>query len=513
VTTLNPVSTRAVWLLVATFLVAVSGLIYELVAATISSYLLGDSVRQFSFVIGVFLSAMGVGAWLSRFVTNGLEGFIWAQISLGLVGGFLAPILYFTYAFLGDIQLPLFAMLAMIGILSGMEIPLIARVLNDVGASKFRFENVLSVDYVGALAASLAFPLLIIPHFSLMSASLAFGCLNLAVAGLSLIVFRDHTNRTLRWGWGIAMLVSGVAFIASERMVSVVDAALFEDDIIVNETTSYQKINITRFRDRTRLFLDHSIQFDTLDEYRYHEALVHPAMSYAPRRNNILILGGGDGMAAREVLKYPDVETVTLVDLDPRVTELFRDHPDLKLLNNGALGDPRVTTIAQDAWKFVSDSTDLFDVIIVDLPDPKSIALSKLYSLEFYALVVERMTAQGVFVTQAGSPLFARQAYWSVVQTLEATRNPVEPDAGLYIRPYHAYVPSFGDWGFVLALVQDRAEVQLEFPEGLKFLTPDQWQSAQGFGLDTARLDADTNSIQSHALVGYYQDGWDYWFR
>jgi len=504
---------QGAWLLLATFLVAVASLIYELIAATLSSYLLGDSVRQFSFVIGVFLSAMGLGAYLSRFVAHALGGFVWAQIALGVVGGFLAPVIYFAYAFMGDISVPLYLLLALIGILAGMEIPLIARVLDEIGVREFRFENVLSVDYVGALIASIAFPLLIIPHLGLMSASLAFGCLNLGVAGLSLLIFRDRTTRTMKVAWGLAMAGSIAALIMAERMVSVVDAALFEDDVILSETTPYQQITITQFRDRTRLFLDHSIQFDTLDEHRYHEMLVHPVLAQAPRRAQVLILGGGDGMAVREVLRYADVAAVTLVDLDPRVTELFRDHPDLAPLNDGSLRDPRVQVVAADAWTFLADSNQQFDVIILDLPDPKNIALSKLYSLEFYAMLVERLTGHGVFTTQAGSPLFARDAFWSIVQTLEDTRNPNAPGEGLFVTPYQSYVPSFGQWGFVMASAAPLRARTLDLPDGLNYLTQSEWDAAQSFSRDTERTEVQPNSIQDHVLSGYYQAGWDAWFQ
>jgi len=504
---------RAVWLLIATFLVAVSSLIYELIAATLSSYLLGDSVRQFSFVIGVFLSTMGVGAWLSRFVTNATRGFVWVQVGIGLIGGMLAPLLYFTYAFMGEIGVLLYGLLGTIGVLSGMEIPLIARLLKEIGAAEFRFENVLSVDYVGALVASLAFPLLVIPHLGLMSAGLAFGCLNLAVAGLSIWIFWDRINLVLRLVWAVAFAASVLGLATTERMVSVVDAAMFEDDVILNETTPYQKINVTQFRNRTRLFLDHSIQFDTLDEHRYHEALVHPAMSLAPRPRNILILGGGDGMAAREVLKYDRVKGVTLVDLDPRVTELFRDHPQLKILNSGALSDPRINIVSKDAWRFIEKDTSVYDVIIIDLPDPKSISLSKLYSSEFYALVMERLSPYGTLATQSGSPLFARKAFWSVVETLETTRNASHFQSSLAVLPYHVYVPSFGDWGFSLAMPQGLVDTNIEFPSDLKFITKDVWASAQVFGTDIDRTDVETNSIKTHRLVNYYQEGWDYWFQ
>ncbi|WP_170423983.1 polyamine aminopropyltransferase [Ruegeria arenilitoris] len=507
------VEARAAWLLAATFLVAVAGLIYELIAATLSSYLLGDSVRQFSLVIGIFLSAMGIGAWLSRFVTQAFSGFVWAQILLGIVGGFMAPILFLNYAWAGQVAVPLYATLIAIGILSGMEIPLIARVMEQIGALKFRFENVLSVDYIGALVASLAFPLLVIPHLGLMSASLAFGALNLAVAGLSLLLFREWATRGQVTIWALALAATLVALWHSERLVSVTEAELFEDDIILTEATPYQQITVTRYRDRVRLFLNHSIQFDSLDEHRYHEPLVHPAMALAPRRDNVLILGGGDGMAAREVLRHEDVQTVTLVDLDPRVIELFRDNPELSALNDNALRDPRVTIINEDAWQFLERDRGLYDVVIIDLPDPKSIALSRLYTRQFYGLLAERLSGQGVFVTQAGSPFFARQAFWSVVETIESSRNPQRPGQGMQTIPYHSYVPSFGEWGFVLASFEPTRDRRIKLPDGLSYLNADVWRAAQVFGGDIDRLEALPNTLQSHALIGYYLDGWDYWFR
>ncbi|HKK84143.1 MAG TPA: polyamine aminopropyltransferase [Roseovarius sp.] len=504
---------RELWLLAATFLVAVAGLIYELVAATLSSYLLGDSVRQFSLVIGLFLSSMGLGAWLSRYVDEALSGFVWAQIGLGIVGGFMAPVLFFSYAFLGHVGLLLYSMLGLVGILAGMEIPLIARVLEGEGAYRFRFENVLTADYLGALIASVAFPIIVVPFLGLMSASLVFGCLNLGVAGLTLWLFRDRIVRGVWIVWAVSMLASFGALANSERLVNVVDANLYEDDIILNEATPYQQITVTRFRDRVRLFLDRSIQFDTLDEHRYHEALVHPALSLAPRKTKVLILGGGDGMAAREVLRHRSVETVTLVDLDPRVTELFRDHPKLSPLNDHALQDPRVEIINMDAWKFVDGGTEVYDVIIADLPDPRSIHLSKLYTRAFYTLMTQRLSAQGIFVTQAGSPLFARDAFWSVVATLEAANAPGAVDQGLWTLPYHVHIPSFGDWGFVLAAPEALRQNPLQLPQGLKFLTRDTWQASHVFGRDVLRTDVEINTLQSHALVGYYNAGWDHWFR
>jgi len=509
----QPPKGAEIWLLIATFLVAAAGMVYELVAATASSYLLGDSVKQFSLVIGVFLASMGLGAWASRFVLRAVTGFVWAQIALGVLGGFMAPALYFAYAWMGAVELPLYLLLISSGMLCGMEIPLIARVLKEVGAPAFRFENVLSVDYIGALAASVAFPLLIVPHLGLMSASLATGVLNLVVAGFSLWLFRARMRRGVVLAWAMALALTGAGLWLAERMVSVTEAALYEDDVIVSETSPYQHIALTRFGNRTRLFLDASIQFDSQDEYRYHEMLVQPAMALAPRRERVLILGGGDGLAAREVLRHPEVKAITLVDLDAAVTDLFRSHPDLLALNQGSLTDLRLRIVNEDAWKFVEADRGSYDVIIADLPDPKSIALSKLYSREFYALLAERMSGQGLLVVQSGAPLFARQGFWSVVHTLDATRNPALPGGTLSVLPYHVYVPSFGDWGFTLVSTRPLVPRPLRLPAGLRYITQAVWQEAQVFAPDSADLAAEENTLRSHVLLGYYTAGWDAWFR
>lgn len=503
-------SGTGIWLLGATFLIAVAGLVYELIAATASSYLIGDSVTQFSLVIGVFLSAMGLGAWVSRYVVDPEKGFVGAQIALGLFGGLSAPALFSAYVYLDALQPVMFGVLIIVGALVGAEIPLIARILATTGA-RHRFENVLTVDYVGALVASLLFPLLIVPHLGLMSASLAFGLLNIAVALISIWLLGGAGMRRLGIAAGFVGVICAIGLVLVEDIVSALDANLYEDDIILIEETAYQKIVVTRFGDRTRLFLNNSIQFDSLDEHRYHEALVHPAMGLAPAQARVLILGGGDGMAAREVLRHQRVDQVVLVDLDPRVTDLFASRDDLAALNGGSLRDPRLSVVNLDAWVFARDDARAFDVVIADLPDPHSLALSKLYSIEFYAMLMERLAPAGVFVTQAGSPVFAREAFWSVAATLGAARSPAGPGRKLRVTPYHIYTPSFGDWGFVLARAGGAEAPTL--PDGLKFLTPDVWAGAQSFGRDADRVAVEVNSIRDHALVRYYNAGWDRWFR
>lgn len=501
------------WLLAATFVVALAGLVYELIAGAVASYLLGDSVLQFSLVIGIFMSAMGLGAWASRLVENVEIAFTRSQILLGLVGGFSAPLLFLAYAYLETLEPILFGTVIAIGFLSGLEIPLITRILQREGKLKVTLSNVLTADYAGALLAAVLFPLLVVPNLGLMAASLFFGVLNLGVAALSLWMFRAKIGAGLRALWTAGLVACLIGLWQSERLVTLTDTALYADEIILSERTRYQQITITRHRDRTRLFLDGSIQFDSLDEYRYHESLVHPAMRASLRRRNILILGGGDGMAAREVLRWAEVEQITLVDLDPRMTELFRDRDDLASLNGSSLRDPRVSIVNRDAWSFVEDDRQVYDAIILDLPDPSTLTISKLYSIEFYSRLMQRLSANGVLVTQAGSPLFARAAFWSIAETLGQTTIPSRPGQRLAIHPYHAYVPSFGDWGFVMASAGALSRNTSTWPKGLRFLGRDTWPEMQTFPVDTGPVDVPVNSLTGHALVRLYREGWSRWFE
>ncbi|GIT90328.1 polyamine aminopropyltransferase 1 [Jannaschia pagri] len=502
--TLAPARATEVWLLATTLVVAVAGLIYELIAATVSSYLLGDSVRQFSFVIGIFLSAMGVGAWVSRFVTDPVAGFVRAQIGLGLIGGCAALVTFYAYATVGSVALPLYGALIAVGVLSGMEIPLLARILKDIGAGQFRFENVLSVDYLGALVASLAFPVLIVPHLSLVAAGLVFGLLNLAVAGGTLWLFRHRLGRATWGGWGLSTALVLGALAWSGPIAGALDARLYEDEIVLNTRSTYQQITVTRFQGRTRLFLDGAVQFDTGDEHRYHEPLVHPAMAQAPRRARVLVMGGGDGMAVREVLRWPDVEAVTLVDLDPDVTRLFRDRDDLAGLNGFALRDPRVEVVNADAFTWVRDTESAYDVAILDLPDPKNLSLSRLYTAEFYRLLAARLSAQGIVVTQAGSPMFAADAFWIVAETLGQEWS---------VTAYQSYVPSFGLWGFAMARPTGMVPRQAPYPSDLRHLTPQVWAASQVFDPDTGPRPVPVNTLSTHPLPRAYEAGWNAWFR
>lgn len=503
-------------LLVSTFIIAICGLIYELVAGTLSSYLLGDSVYHFSLVIGIFMSAMGLGAWLSRFIDKNLPAtFINLQILVGLIGGFSALILFYAFAIVNN-YIPLLILLTtVLGALLGTEIPLIIRILKDQTSLKLNVSNVFTADYIGALIAALLFPLIMVPQLGIMRTGLFFGLLNIGVGLLCWFLFKHELKQRKKslFSISIAAIILLIGFIYANSFSSHLENKLYQHEIIYTKTSPYQRIVVTNHKQHTRFYLNGALQFDSLDEYRYHESLVHPAMQIADARETILILGGGDGMAAREVLKYTDVKRVILVDLDPSVTNLFQSNEQLKKLNQGSLTDPRLTVINMDAWKYLENSHDYYDVIIIDLPDPSNLSLSRLYSVTFYRLLQEHLSQAGVLVTQASSPLYSREAYWSIYKTMLASGD---KQNSWHVQPYHSYIPSFGEWGFILA---SRLNKPVVLPAGekevlqLKYLSPDILETMQKFPADMSKLDVETNSIHNHRLIDYYQNGWNKWFN
>lgn len=502
-------------LLLATLLIAISGLVYELLAGTLSSYLLGDSVYQFSLVIGLFMTAMGLGAYLSRFIQSELEqAFVIIQILLGLSGGLSALILFYAFTYLHNYGIFLFLISVLIGTLMGLEIPLITRILDRHHALKINISNVLSADYLGALIAALLFPLVLVPQLGLLSTGLVFGMINLLVAGLAVWLFQQELAWQRLSAWLIAgLLVLGAALWHSSQILSFFEQRLYQNEVIFAHTSPYQRIILTRKDQRIRLYINGNLQFDSLDEYRYHETLVHPLMGLLRHKENLLILGGGDGMAVREVLKHESVKKIVLVDLDPAITTLFRDNPLLASLNAHALQDKRVEIINTDAWKYLENTEQTFDGIILDLPDPHSLSLSKLYSRAFYSLLGQHLNRDGLLVTQATSPFYAREAFWCIHNTLAATPSVLELGAKLNTQAYHSYIPSFGEWGFVLAGHKRIHWDNIQLPKDLRYLEQDNLANLTVFAPDMGKLETQINRLQTHPLPVYYEKGWGQWFN
>lgn len=492
-------------------IIATCGLIYELLAATVSSYVLGDSITQFSLVIGIYLSAMGVGSWLSGFLDKDLaKRFVEIELAVAVAGGFSAPLLFLTFANVSYFGIILYAMVFLIGALVGLEIPLLIRILKDELDFKKLIARVLALDYVGALVASLLFPIFLVPRLGLIRTSLFFGLLNAAV-GLwgtwlldNLIKNRDLTILRIK-GFVIVILLV-IAFIKADSLTTLAEDALFVDNIIYAKSSPYQRIVVTKGKIGYSLFLNGNLQFNSFDEYRYHEALVHPAFSAhdgEPKR--ILVLGGGDGLAVREILKYKSVESVTLVDLDPLMTQIAKTVPALGELNKNSLDDPRVSIINQDAFVWL-DKTEIepFDIAVVDFPDPNNFALGKLYTTRFYNLLKAKLKSDAAIVIQCTSPLMARNSFWCIIKTLEA--------AGFYVKPYNTTVPSFGIWGYALAKLQTfetprkpRENIELNYLNENTFATMFQFSSDTSLPKDE---EIEINRLDNQALVRYYESEW-----
>jgi spermidine synthase len=500
-----------VTLLASVFVVAACGLVYELCAGALASYLLGDSVLQFSTVIGTYLFAMGLGSWASRHVREPLAPtFVRVELIVGVVGGLMPAALFMAHATLpaaalASFRVLLYALVSVVGIGVGLEIPVVLRLLDrhlrGRDALATLVSQVLTFDYLGSLVVSLAFPLLLVPHLGIVRSGVFFGLLNTLVAAWSLWLFRGEIARRRTLAAECAVVFAGLvaAMAAGDALTTWSEDRFYGPGIVLQEQTPYQRIVITSQSGAIRLFLNGNLQFNSKDEYRYHEALVHPAMAGfgAPRR--VLVLGGGDGLAIREILKYPSVQQVTQVELDPEMTRLFTTQPLLAALNAGALRDPRVRIVNADAFSWLEQHDDAYDVIVVDFPDPSNFSLGKLYSTSFYELVDRHLSASGYAVVQTTSPLVARRSFWTVAATLEA--------AGLRTTPYHVHVPSFGEWGFIIASrrpwVAPRA-----LPPGLRFLTLAGLQALQDFPPDMARVPAEPNRLSNQTLVRTFEEEW-----
>ncbi|TWO70855.1 polyamine aminopropyltransferase [Caenimonas sedimenti] len=490
-------------LLASVFVVAACGLVYELAAGALASYVLGDSVLQFSTVIGTYLFAMGVGSWLSRFFERQLPAhFLRIELLVALIGGGLPALLFLAHAWQpGAFRVLLYGMVLLVGMLVGLEIPLVMRILKRDVALKELVSQVLTFDYLGALAVSVAFPLLLVPQLGLIRTGLLFGLMNALIAVWALWLFRHELRRFGAHAVACFLTVGvlGAAFAGSQQITSLAEDKFYQDRIVLAESSPWQRIVLTQGRGGLRLFLNGNLQFAQSDEYRYHEALVHPAMAGHGAPRKVAVLGGGDGLAVREILRYPDVESVTLVELDPNMTRIFAADPALAALNAGALKSPKLRIVHADAFKWLLETAEIYDVIVVDFPDPTNFSIGKLYTNAFYALLEQRLAASGYAVVQTTSPLVARQSFWTVATTIESV--------GLRTYPYHANVPSFGEWGFIIASRRPW-QPPAALPGGLRFLTPAGVPPLFQFPNDMARVPAEVNRLANQVLVTTYEREW-----
>ena len=427
-------------------MVALCGIAYELIISTVSSYLLGNSVYQFSLTIGFFMFSMGVGSYLSKLLgENLIQNFISIEIAISLVGGICSLLLLMAFPLVRPLyNTVMFSLIFIIGALVGMEIPILTGILSYKQSTRDSIANVMSLDYMGALIGSVAFPLLLLPHLGLIRSSFAIGLINILTALVNIYFFRKYlSSPRLMTVISISVLILLTTFtFYGTYLTGFAEKHLYFDQIIYKKQTPYQRIVVTQAQGTKehRLFIDGHIQFSSRDEYRYHESLVHPLMSVQGKRANVLILGGGDGLAVREILKYDDVELIHLVDIDPEMTRISKNLPMLSKLNQNSLDNKKLTIYNEDAFSFINKAGIYYDRVIIDMPDPHNEAINKLYSKEFYTMIRKRMSSKGILVTQSSSPFFTHKTFWSIEKTL----NAVYEDT----LSYHVTIPSFGIWGF-----------------------------------------------------------------
>mgnify|MGYP005840291021 CR=1 FL=1 len=497
-------------------IVSICGIIFEVLFGAVGSYILGDGVKQYTITISLFLTGMGIGASFSERITKNLTlSFVWIEFLIGIIGGFSIFILFGITAYVGNgtDALFLYSVTFLVGSLTGVELPILIRKANEIGvAINKSTARVLFSDYAGGLIGGLLFVFFLRPQFGMVKTAFLVALVNVGVAIWILYYFR-HEGKSFRIHQRIGiilsvMLIGGVYF--GEELAFSFEQKLYRDPIIYSENSAYQRVIITKEQGDTRLYLDGQLQFSSTDEYRYHETLVHPAMAIAKERRNILVLGGGDGLALRELQKYDEVESIKLVDLDPKIIELAKTNRDLVKLNRQAFSDDRVTVINQDAFRFLLENKSFYDVIIVDLPDPNNESLNKLYTREFYSLVRNHLYPGGAIIVQATSPVFAREVYWTINFTIEQT--------GLYTENLHVDIPSFGNWGFVLAKREPFSVGDIEIKVDTKFLNSKMVSAMTIFGEDEDENIINPNGnvvklmpntlIRPH-LIERYEQAWE----
>ncbi|MCX2733695.1 polyamine aminopropyltransferase [Saccharopolyspora sp. NFXS83] len=499
--------------LVAVFLCAACGLVYELALVALGSYLIGDTVGQASIVLSLMVFAMGVGALAAKPLQRwAAAAFAAVEVLLALLGGLSVLVLYAAFAWLSLYTPALIVTALVLGGLIGAEIPLLMVLLQrirkqDAGSA---VADLFAADYVGGLLGGLAFPFVLLPLFGQLQGALLVGMLNAAAGlGLVLTVFRRELSKRatllLISASALVGLVLGGAYLLADDFEVTARQALYKDPVVQSLRTPYQEIVLTESlpvegAPDTRLYLNGDLQFSSVDEYRYHEALVHPVLD-GPR-SHVLVLGGGDGLALREVLRYPDVRDVTLVEMDPAMPQLSRTDPRVSALNRGAFEDPRVHLVSADAFSWLRDNRTRFDAVVVDMPDPDSTATAKLYSTEFYGLVRHAMAEHARVTVQAGSPYFAPKAFWAIEATMRT--------AGLGTAPYQVSVPSFGEWGFHLAAAGSPPPLRLpaDAPP-LRSLDDRTLAAATAFPPDRGRLPGlEPSTLMHPTILRYVQGEW-----
>ena len=503
---------------IAIFITGVSGIVAEYILSTLASYFLGDSILQWTLIVSVMLFSMGLGARISKHIDNDLlPKFIFLEFTLSIFVSFSSLLVYLFAAYSSYIGILIYGLSIMVGLLIGMEIPIVIRLNESFEDLKVNISSVLEKDYYGSLVGGVFFAFVGLPYLGLTYTPFLLGSLNFVVALLLFGVLYKHITKFRK-----IIIISAVFIVVSivlgafyaKPIILFGEQKKYKEKIVLTEQTKYQRIVITQWKQEYFLFINGNKQLSTIDETMYHEPLVHPIMQMAKEHKKVLILGGGDGCAAREVLKYKDVESITLVDLDPEMTHLAETNAILLDINQSSFLNPKVNIINEDGFNFIEKTDQFFDVIIIDFPDPRTVELAKLYSLEFYSLCNKILKENGFLITQAGSPYYAPRSFKTIDYTME--------NAGFNTLRIHNQILTFGEWGWIIGSKNrekntvKKAFLNIDF-NGVetKWINNEALNLLVSFGKDIFDKNNDSirvNKVSDPILYRIYLDGnWDYY--
>jgi spermidine synthase len=532
--------------------VGICGISYEYTFSKLASDILGDSVKQWAIIIGLMMLFMGIGADLQKYFPDELnvDNFIILEILLGLLGGIGPTVTLYAFgAIPSHFILVHYFFICAIGLMIGLEIPLLTRVNQKTLPSlKHNLGLILKMDYIGSFIGALVWIFVLPRFFNLLEISFFLGIINTAVALFTWYWFKDWMKYPVVipvLGLGVIIILI-IGILNGEKLAITAEQKLYKDPIIYTKTTQYQRIVFTESHNgNLYCYINGNLQFSSLDERIYHEFLVHPVLATAQSRKNILVLGGGDGLAVREILKYNDVQTVTLVDIDPEMTHLAKTFPRLTQLNNNSLNTGKVSVLNPggvskgekvklhqvgqgffrrqlqsdeiklnivnlDAFQFAKSIPGIFDIIIIDFPDPNSLTLSKLYSKEFYSLLKNKLSFEGMIIQQSSSPVFANEAFLIIGRTYASS--------GFSAVPLQHTVPSFGVWGWWVAghaerfsnrALKEKISHVTNIPASVNYITEELIKGSLFFGkgqLETKKTDI--NKILDDRIFRYYLNAW-----
>lgn len=500
---------------IALFLTGISGIVAEYVLSTLASYFLGNSIVQWTMILSTMLFSMGLGSRISKSIKSHLvEKLIVVEFSLSILTSLSALLIYTISAFTDYTGFFIYLMSIAIGLLIGLEIPLVTRINENYESLRVNIASVMEWDYFGSLVGGVFFAFVGLPLLGISYTPFVLGVTNFLVA----IWLFYKMNQNVEINKKVLLQIFGVfvttvlilGFIYTDAIILFGEQRKYKDRIVFEQQSKYQKITITQWKKDYWLYINGNEQLSTFDEFLYHEPLVHPAMGIVKDHRNILILGGGDGFAVRELLKYKDVENITMVDLDPAMTDLGKNNEIMRKFNKDSMHSEKLTIFNEDGFNYLEETNEYFDVIIVDFPDPKSVELNKLYTKEFYQMAKIHLRPNGLMITQAGSPYYATEAFNCIQNTMKS--------AGLNTLPLHNQVMTLGEWGWVMGTKKIPSEIlkdklrKLEF-EGIetRWINNEAMFQITSFGKDIFKSEeVEINTINNPVLYQYYLSGnWD----